>query len=84
VSLIIIVREARETLDNFILFGQSHLERVVKQIAEHHNTCRPPQGIGNQIPLGYKYPDTPAPPRKIKCKAFLGGLLNHYYVDRAA
>ena len=78
------VREARETLDDFILIGQSHLERVVKQIAEHHNTCRPHQGIGNSIPLGYQYPDTPATPKKIKCKAFLGGLLNHYYVDKAA
>lgn len=78
------VREARETLDNFILVGQSHLERVVKQIAEHHNTCRPHQGIANKVPLDYPYPDEPAPSKAIKRKAFLGGLLNHYYVDKAA
>ena len=78
------VREARETLDNFILVGQSHLEHVIKQIAAHHNACRPHQGIKNKIPLDYEYPTRPASPKTIKRKAFLGGLLNHYYTDKAA
>lgn len=78
------VREARETLDNFILVGQSHLEHVIKQIAAHHNACRPHQGIKNKIPLDYEYPTGPASPKNIKRKAFLGGLLNHYYTDKAA
>jgi putative transposase len=78
------VREARETLDNLILVGQTHLEHILRQIQNHHNSCRPHQGIENHIPLGYEYPDQPAPPKKIRRKAFLGGLLNHYYVDKAA
>ncbi|MEI6516943.1 MAG: hypothetical protein WCO77_13310 [bacterium] len=56
----------------------------VNQIAEHHNTCRPHQGIGNRIPLDYHYPSAPCSPKAIKRKAFLGGLLNHYYIDKAA
>ena len=74
------VRECRETLDNLILFGQPHLEHVLKRIERHHNQHRPHQGIGNGIPLGYVYPDRPAPPRKIRCAPSLGGLLNHYFV----
>ena len=79
-----IVRECRETLDNLILIGQPHLEHVLKKIERYHNQHRPHQGIGNNIPLGYKYPDKPAPPSSIKCESALGGLLNHYFVDKAA
>ena len=78
------VRECRETLDNLILIGQPHLEHVLKKIERHHNRNRPHQGIGNGIPLGYDYPDSPAPPSSIKCESALGGLLNHYFVDKAA
>ena len=41
------VREARETLDNMILFGERHLHGVLKKIERHHNTHRPHQGIAN-------------------------------------
>ena len=78
------VRECRETLDNLILIGQPHLEHVLKKIERHHNRHRPHQGIGNGIPLGYDYPDSPAPPGKVKCEQSPGGLLNHYFVDKAA
>ena len=61
-----------------------HLEHVLKKIERYHNQHRPHQGIGNNIPLGYKYPDKPAPPSSIKCESALGGLLNHYFVDKAA
>ena len=76
--------ECRETLDNLILIGQPHLEHVLKKIERHHNLHRPHQGIGNHIPFGYEYPDKPAPPSSIKCESALGGLLNHYFVDKAA
>jgi putative transposase len=78
------VRECRETLDNRILVGQPHLEHVLKRIDRHHNRHRPHQGIGNDVPLGYDYPAAPARPHEVRCESSLGGLLNHYSVDRAA
>ncbi|MBN2258364.1 MAG: transposase [Anaerolineaceae bacterium] len=78
------VREARETLDQIIPLGEGHFRHVLKCIENHHNTERPHQGIGNRVPLPYNYPDAPTPPDLIRCKASLGGLLNHYYVDTKA
>jgi len=51
------VREVRETLDNLILLGESHLRHVFESIERHHNTQRPYQGIGNVVPVGFDYPD---------------------------
>ncbi|MGD8836167.1 MAG: hypothetical protein PVJ19_14580 [Desulfobacteraceae bacterium] len=44
--------------------------------------CR--QGIGNQIPLGFEYPQIPAEASQVGCKSSLGGLLKHYYFKKAA
>jgi len=78
------VREARETLDNMILFGERHLHGVLKKIERHHNIHRPHQGIANRIPLGFERPKQPTAPDRVKCESALGGLLNHYYIDQAA
>ncbi|MGD9201644.1 MAG: integrase core domain-containing protein, partial [Chitinispirillia bacterium] len=78
------VKESRETLDNLILFGERHLRLVLKKIEKHHNEYRPHQGIGNTIPLKYNYPNEPVSKEDIKCEQILGGLLNHYYVDKKA
>ena len=78
------VREIRETLDNMILLGERHLWRVLKTIEHHHNRQRPHQGIGNVIPLDFTYPTDPASPGEVKCESSLGGLLNHYDVQKAA
>ncbi len=73
------VREARQTLNQIIPLGPRHFHSVLKCIETHHNKERPHQGIGNQIPLGFDYPKTPAVEFEVGCKASLGGLLNHYY-----
>ena len=78
------VREARETLDNLIIFGEHRLHQILKKIERHHNECRPHQGIDNAIPLGYDYPPEPAAPKDVRCDSELGGLLRHYYVDEEA
>ncbi len=57
---------------------------VLKKIEKHHNEFRPHQGIGNTIPLKYNYPKKPTSIEDINCKEMLGGLLNHYYVDKKA
>lgn len=77
------VREARQTLDQIILLGQRHFCHVFKCIERHHNKERPHQGIDNQIPLGYQYPQTSAQVSQVGCKSSLGGLLNHYYKKAA-
>jgi putative transposase len=40
----------RECLDFFILFGEQHLYRLVKEYVRYFNTARPHQGIGQRIP----------------------------------
>jgi len=78
------VREARETLDNLIVFGEAHLRHVLKRIERHHNEQRPHQGIGNRVPMAYDYPQEPALPDDVLCSSELGGLLRHYHVEKAA
>ncbi len=78
------VREARETLNNIIPLGENHLRHVLKCIEHHHNKERPHQGIDNLIPIDFDYPEKPAALENIRCKACLGGLLNHYYIDKEA
>jgi putative transposase len=78
------VRESRETLDQLILLGESHLHRALLLIQDHHNAQRPHQGLGNVIPLGFDYPAKPTSPLEVQCHQILGGLLNHYSIQQAA
>ena len=78
------VREARETLTNIIPLGESHFRHVLKCIEQHHNRERPHQGIDNLIPIDFDYPKKPATLESIRCKSSLGGLLNHYYINKEA
>ena len=78
------VREARETLNNIIPLGEHHFRHVLKSIEQHHNLERPHQGIDNLIPVDFDYPDKPALPEEVCCTSSLGGMLNHYYIDKKA
>jgi len=78
------VREARETLNNIIPLGERHFRHVLRCIETHHNRQRPHQGINNMVPIGYDYPEKPAHPKDVRRHSLLGGLLNHYYVKKAA
>ena len=78
------VREIRETLDQLILLGQSHLHHTLRSIQDHHNSQRPHQGLDNIIPLAFDYPATSALPFEVQCHEGLGGLLNHYSIQQAA
>jgi len=78
------VRECRETLDNLIMLGGPHFHHVLKRIEHHHNRQRPHQGIANVVPIGFVYPGEPVPPERVHCESGLGGLLNHYEIDRRA
>jgi hypothetical protein len=78
------VREIRETLNQLILLGESHLHRTLRSIQDHHNVQCPHQGLGNVIPLGFDYPAEPASPLEVQRHAMVGGFLNHYSVEQAA
>ncbi len=78
------VREARETLNNIIPLGENHFRHVLRCIELHHNRERPHQGIGNVIPLHFVYPEEPADSKSVHCRSSLGGLMNHYYIDKKA
>ncbi len=62
-----------ECLDRMLIFGERHLEYVVKEYMEHYHTERAHQGIGNEI-------IEPPPPGegKVVCQERLGGLLMFY------
>jgi hypothetical protein len=42
------------------------------------------QGIDNLIPLGFDYPKKPAMSEEVCRTSSLGGLLNHYYIEKEA
>ena len=70
-----------ECLDQFVVFGENHLEYLIREYEDHYNTVRPHQGIGNK-PLNVvefslhqiAIPDS----TEIECESRLGGLLRHY------
>jgi putative transposase len=66
-----------EALNRMLIFGERHLEYVIKEYMEHYHTERAHQGIGNEI-------IEPPPPGtgKVVCQERLGGLLN--FCRRAA
>jgi putative transposase len=72
----------QECLDQFIVFGESHLEYLLREYEDYYNTVRPHQGIENRTigivvvpPLDSSPPDA----SEIECESRLGGLLRHYY-----
>ena len=76
----------REVLDRTLIPGQAHLQAVLAEYQEHHNTARPHQGIGQRIPdaehhdprIANADPET----WQIRRKPVLSGLINEY--ERAA
>jgi putative transposase len=71
----------QECLDQFVVFGESHLQYLVREYEQHYNTVRPHQGLGNRtigiVPMAP--PDGEVNPAEIECESRLGGLLRHYH-----
>ncbi len=40
----------RELLDHLLIFGQRHLEHVLRQFIEHYHEQRPHQGLEQRVP----------------------------------
>lgn len=74
-----------ECLDHFLVFGEKHLDYLVREYIEHYHAERPHHGLGNRL-IGAQEGDRPLPAidrlDQIRCETRLGGLLKHY--SRAA
>ena len=70
----------RECLDNFIILGETHLCRILREYVEYYNKVRPHLSLNRNSPL----PREVEPPEKSKVIAisYLGGL--HHKYARAA
>jgi putative transposase len=76
------VRTARaECTDRMFIASERHARVILAQYIRHYNTGRGHQGHG----LGLRAPDDapnvipfPAPPRQIRRRQLLGGLINKY------
>jgi transposase InsO family protein len=64
-----------ECLDRMVLFGQAHLERVLREYAAHYHTERPHQGLGNEVIDGKPATGDGG----VLVHERLGGLLNSYH-----
>jgi putative transposase len=65
-----------ECLNNFIVFGETHLKYLLENYLCYYNVLRPHQGVGN-VPLR-KGEEEPLKIGKIVCTEMLGGVPKLY------
>ncbi len=69
----------RECLDHFLIFGERHLQGVLKDCVAYFNHARPHQGLGQRIPVPLVANDVAKPRgRSIQVLPILGGLHHQY------
>jgi transposase InsO family protein len=66
----------REGLDWFLIVGERHLLRVLREYAEHYNRARPHRSLRLQAPLARAQPVAPA--TVVLRRDRLGGLIHEY------
>jgi putative transposase len=67
-----------ECLDWTLVMGRRHLERVLRDFAEHFNAHRPHRGLGLRSPERSVIPLRSAAAADVKRTAVVGGLINEY------
>jgi len=78
-----VVRTVRaECLDWLLILNRRHLERVLREYVNHHNTHRPHRALELQPPEPGKPPPT-STVGEIRRHDRLGGLIREYYRDAA-
>jgi transposase InsO family protein len=74
------VRTVRtECLDWLLIFGQRHLERVLREYVRHYNRQRPHRGIQLQVPSHGDGVGATPPIYKVRRHDVLGDLIHEYY-----
>ena len=70
-----------ECLNHFTVFGERHLELLIREYERYYNNHRPHQGLGNRtigcVPFADPQVDPPEL-HEVDCAEHLGGLLRHY------
>ena len=73
----------RELLDHVIVFGQEHLERLLRAFLEgYYHPARPHQGLDRQAPVPSAGPTPTSRPTRIVSVPVVGGL--HHRYERVA
>ena len=73
----------RECLDHFLILGERHLHRLVKEYMAYFNYARPHQGIEQYIPCHPERPERPPASGKIASRSVLSGLHHDYFWQAA-
>jgi putative transposase len=69
----------RECLDRILILSRNHLEHVLREYADHHNTHRPHRALNQQTPIPNPIPIRPPPDQAhVRRRDRLGGLLHEY------
>jgi putative transposase len=69
----------RECLDRILILSRGHLEHVLREYADHHNTHRPHRALDQQPPIPKPTPIRPPPDQAhVRRRDRLGGLLHEY------
>ncbi|HEY5530359.1 MAG TPA: integrase core domain-containing protein [Thermoleophilia bacterium] len=71
----------RECLDHILVFGERHLEQVLKECVRHYNEERPHRGLSPRTPEPTLVPQHPA--GEVVRTGRLGGLINEYHREAA-
>jgi putative transposase len=69
----------RECLNHFLILGEKHLYRVVKEYMQYFNHARPHQGIEQRIPCRPVRPEKPPVNETLASRPVLSGLHHDYY-----
>jgi putative transposase len=69
----------RECLDRILILSRRHLEHVLREYVDHHNTHRPHRALNQQPPIPKRSPSRPPPHHAhVYRRDRLGGLLHEY------
>jgi transposase InsO family protein len=63
-----------ECVDHFIVFGEAHLQRILRSYAHYHNEIRTHRSLNKDAPLRRAIQRI----GRVKLKPILGGLHHHY------
>jgi len=75
------VRSVREEcLDKLLVFGETHLRRVLLEYTTYFNCARPHQGLEQRCPIPITRPVKTGP---VKCRDVLGGVIHDYHREAA-
>jgi putative transposase len=73
----------RELLDHLLIFGQRHLEHVLREFIEHYHEERPHQGLQQRVPRPREAREVGAAAGPVLRHDRLGGVLHEYFRQAA-